>query len=396
MGRYLKNRELNSASHSIRVPMGSSLLAPDAPVTGQLRFNTGRDRLELYFRNKWRPFAFMSDIEYPIKDTFYGTGYQTVFGPMRYKYPKGNEIFIQVFVFNVHQNPGVAYVIDDYNIIFATPPPNQHPIVIFHGLFIGDVLNPIPTTYVPPNFIYDTSSYTISGSTNTLLEYDANIVSFTVTTTNVENGTVLFYRLMPGDIPPTTVPTYLDFVNGNVEFLYNGNIVINWNRADFSITIDTDNILEHDESFYVQILTGNVYGTVVATSVNYEVAMMDPIPVSYRLSQDRYHVNEGDSVNFTLETVKVPDATVFYYEVLTMPTLSVNWQDFVNGNPGCCGPILDGIFTVSGNVGTFTITTAIDNVTDMGEKFFVQVKQGSASGPVVATSGVITITWVFF
>lgn len=394
MGRYLKNKELKSASYSIRVPMGSSILSPNDPATGQLRYNTSRDRIELYAQNKWRTFALLSDIEFPNKDTFYGTGYQTVFGPMRYRYPKGNEIFVQVFVFNVHQNPGVAYTIDDYNIIFSTPPPDQHPIVVMHGLFVGDALTAIPQSWQPPSYIYDTSSYRLIGSTNQLIEHDANVMSFTVTTTNVDNGTVLYYRLMPGDIPPTNPPSYQDFINGNVSYLYNGEIIINYNTADFTVAISTDYILEYDESFYVQILTGNVYGTVVATSISYEVALEDEIPVSYSLTQDRYQVNEGDSVNFTMTTVKVPDNTVLYYEVLSFATFTANYQDFVGGTS--VGPILSGVFTITANVGTFTITTAIDNVTDMGEKFYVQVRESGVAGPIVANSDVVTISWIFF
>lgn len=394
MGRYLKNRELKSASHSIRVPIGSNLLAPNSPVVGQIRFNTTKDRLELYAQNRWRPFALISDIEYPNKDTFYGTGFQTVFGPMRYRYPRGNEIFVQVFVFNVHQNPGVAYIIDDYNIIFSTPPPDNHPIVVFHGLFVGDALSAIPQNWQPPSYVYNTSSYRITGSSKQLIEHDANVMSFTVTTTNVDNGTVLFYRLLPGDIPPTVAPVYQDFINGNVTYLYNGELTIFGDQAQFSIAISTDYILEFDESFYVQVLTGNVEGTVVATSINYEIAMLEPIPVSYTLRQDRYQVNEGDSVNFTLETVKVPDYTVMYYEVLSLPAFTANYQDFVGGSS--VGPILSGIFTVTANVGTFTVTTAIDNVTDMGEKFYVQVREGAVAGPIVANSQIVTISWIFF
>lgn len=394
MGRYLKNKELKSASNSIRIPIGSNLLAPNSPVVGQIRFNSTRDRMELFAQNRWRPFALISDIEYPNKDTFYGTGYQTVFGPMRYRYPKGNEIFLQVFVFNVHQNPGVAYTIDDYNIIFSSPPPDLHPIVIFHGLFVGDALTSIPQSWQPPSHIYSTSSYKITSSSGQLIEHDANLMSFTVTTTNVENGTVLFYRLLPGVIPPTIAPTHHDFIDGNVAYIYNGQITIFGNRADFNIALSTDNILEYDESFYVQILTGNVDGTIVATSINYEIALFDPIPVSYKLIQDRYQVNEGDSVNFTLETVKVPDYTVFYYEVLSYPSFTANYQDFVGGSS--IGPILSGIFTTTSNIGTFTVTTAIDNVTDMGEKFYVQVREGSLAGPIVANSQTITISWIFF
>lgn len=151
MGRYIKNKELKSGSYSIRLPMGSNSIGPDVPVTGLIRYNTDRRRPELYSRNKWRPMGTGGDIEYPIKDTFYGDGQTNVFGPMLYPYPTGNEIFVMVFIHNVFQNPGIAYIVDGYEIQFTSPPPNGHAIVILHGVIIGDATEQIPSWYSYPD-----------------------------------------------------------------------------------------------------------------------------------------------------------------------------------------------------------------------------------------------------
>lgn len=134
MGRYLKNRELKSASYSIRMPMGSNALGPDAPVTGLIRYNESEGNPQIYLKDAWRNFLIMLEKIYsPSKDTFYGDGNTTDFGPMQYGYPSGREIYILVFVGNVFQNPGVAYVVSDTTISFSSPPPDGHPIVILHG-----------------------------------------------------------------------------------------------------------------------------------------------------------------------------------------------------------------------------------------------------------------------
>lgn len=134
MGRFLKNRELRSGSYSIRMPMGSNVLGPDAPVTGLIRYNESEDNPQVYLKNSWRNFLIsLEKIISPSKDTFYGDGNTTDFGPMQYGYLPGEEILILVFVGNVFQNPGVAYIVSDSTISFTSPPPDGHPIVILHG-----------------------------------------------------------------------------------------------------------------------------------------------------------------------------------------------------------------------------------------------------------------------
>lgn len=147
MGRFIKNRELTSGSYSIRLPVGSNTVGPNAPVEGLIRYNYNRYRPEYFALEKWRGIS-SNEIDVPIKDTFYGNGGQTVFGPMAYPYPIGNEIFLLVFIHNIFQNPGVAFTVDNYQIIFSSPPPNGHPIVILHGCINGQAFSPLIA--IPP------------------------------------------------------------------------------------------------------------------------------------------------------------------------------------------------------------------------------------------------------
>jgi hypothetical protein len=134
MGRYLKNREIPTASYSVRIPIGTNALGPDSPVTGLIRFNETEDNPQVYLKNAWRNFLITLDpIIYPSKDTFYGDGNTVDFGPMQYGYLQGNEIMILVFIGNVFQNPGIAYIVSDTTISFTSPPPAGHQIIILHG-----------------------------------------------------------------------------------------------------------------------------------------------------------------------------------------------------------------------------------------------------------------------
>ena len=68
------------------------------------------------------------------KDTFYGDGVNNLYGPMRYEYDFGDDIYVLVFIGNVFQNPGIAYTIEGNIITFSSPPPEGQLIIVLHGL----------------------------------------------------------------------------------------------------------------------------------------------------------------------------------------------------------------------------------------------------------------------
>jgi hypothetical protein len=134
MGRFVKNKELKSGSYSTRLPMGSNAVGPNSPVDGLVRFNINRGEMELYVNRRWKTVKVLLESEKDTaKDTFYGDGTTRTFGPMKFVYTTGQEIKILVFIGNVFQNPGVAYIVDDDNILFASAPPAGQIVVILHG-----------------------------------------------------------------------------------------------------------------------------------------------------------------------------------------------------------------------------------------------------------------------
>lgn len=134
MGRHLKNRQLETASYSVRMPVGSGVVAPDSPVTGLYRYNNQTDDVEVYIGDNWRTFVIQrSNVRESAKDTFLGDGTNRFFGPLRYSYQSGQELLILVFVGNVFQNPGVAYLLNGDQLQFTSAPPSGHTIIVLHG-----------------------------------------------------------------------------------------------------------------------------------------------------------------------------------------------------------------------------------------------------------------------
>jgi hypothetical protein len=133
MGRFVKNYELRTGSHAVRLPIGSNAIGPDLPVVGQVRYNVDSiDGLEYFHLGAWRSFAEVGRVEI-VKDNFIGDGSSVAFNPMTNSYLIGQETSILVFVGNVFQEPGVAYSVIGNTITFTSAPDLGMSIVILHN-----------------------------------------------------------------------------------------------------------------------------------------------------------------------------------------------------------------------------------------------------------------------
>lgn len=108
MGRYLKNTQLQSGSYAIQVPLGSSSVGPDSPVSGQLRFNSSNNKIEFYYNGAWNQVAKIGQV--PIfTDTFTtidgGVTNQFTMTNAPKSYISGDEATVLVFIGGVQQRP---------------------------------------------------------------------------------------------------------------------------------------------------------------------------------------------------------------------------------------------------------------------------------------------------
>jgi Concanavalin A-like lectin/glucanases superfamily len=104
------------------------------------------------------------------------------------------------------------------------------------------------------------------------------------------------------------------------------------------------------------------------------------ISISYAISPNASAVNEGDTITYSISTVGVADGTTLYW---TNSGTTVG-ADFT-------GSANSGSFTVNSGTATFTRVLANDYLTEGTETVVVDIRTGSTSGPVVATSGTVSV-----
>lgn len=222
----------------------------------------------------------------------------------------------------------------------------------------------------------DPPSYNITQSTYSVLEGSA--VSFAVTTTNVGVGTVLYYSIV-GSASST------DFTDNSLTGSFSiqsisGGVGV----STFTKTIAIDaNYNEFIEGFKVNILTGSVSGTIVATSSTVFITNLGA--PSYSIGVSTNTVNEGNSIDFIVNTINVGSETTLYYNT----SGSMESADFSdNSLTGSFNVVSTGTTT---GIATITRTIANDINTENNESFGLTIRTESISGPVVATSPTITV-----
>ena len=102
---------------------------------------------------------------------------------------------------------------------------------------------------------------------------------------------------------------------------------------------------------------------------------------TYAITEGSSTVTEGNSVSFTVATTNVADSTTLYWTVANYPPRET--ADFT---------ATSGSFTVNSNSGSFSVAIANDGTSEGDETFRIDVRTGSITGPVMATSATVTIS----
>lgn len=106
-------------------------------------------------------------------------------------------------------------------------------------------------------------------------------------------------------------------------------------------------------------------------------------PPTYSIEASSTSVNEGSSVTFTITTQNVVDGTTLYWTTNTVSG-TINASDFSDSTTS-------GSSAISGGTASVIRTLANDLTTEGTEIFQLQLRTGSTSGPIVATSGLVTV-----
>lgn len=222
----------------------------------------------------------------------------------------------------------------------------------------GSIAGVIAATSSSITILPSQPTYNITGNKTVVKEGES--VIFTVTTTDVQDGTKLYYSTDKND----------DFTNPT------GDVTVNSNVAQFTLNVKPDLVYEGRELFVVNLRTGSQSGTIVDTSESITITDAD---ATYRVTPSKTTVNEGDSIVFSIVTT---DTTGTIYYDLDYKTTSAG--DFEGSTSGSVE--LDD----SGKA-SFTVVVKSDLTSESTETFAARIRTGSAVGPVVATSSIVTI-----
>ena len=243
----------------------------------------------------------------------------------------------------------------------ATEGSENFNLVIRNGSTSGVALTTTPSITI--NDVVP--SYNVAPSVSTVAEGDS--VTFTINTTNVGDGTTLYWR-EDGSASSS------DIVGGST-----GNFLINNNVGIVTITTELDWRNEPNENIILSIRTGSTSGTITTTSS--AVTITDTAPSNVTVVPSATTVNEGGSVTFTITGTNIPDHSNRYRAYIIG---SASGDDFTNVSSFTS-------FGITNNTGSVTLDVKDDFLSEGIESFYVEFRYNSATSNLLATSPTITI-----
>ena len=150
MGRFVKNRILDSGALTVQIPDVTTEQRP-AGVNGDIIFNKTTQTFQGYIGSQWYNISSAAGEKTLIIDKFQGDGTTTVFGggsgntldgstSATLSVSPNSSSDIMVFVGGVYQTPETNYTLSGGQITFGSAPPandgatNGHVITVVHNL----------------------------------------------------------------------------------------------------------------------------------------------------------------------------------------------------------------------------------------------------------------------
>ena len=218
-----------------------------------------------------------------------------------------------------------------------------------------------------------TPAYNLSVSPTTVNEGDT--FTSTVTTTNVAQGTTLYWSAMGSGVDNN------DFSSGSMT----GSGTVGFDGSfQFSHTLANDVTTEGTETIAVKLFTNSGYTQQVGSTVNVTVNDTSVSAQVWNLSCSPTSVNEGNTFTSTVTTSNVPNSSTFYYE---LSGTNITADDFETGGSN---PSLAGSAVIQNNTAQFTHTVKSDSVTEGTET--VAVKIFANPGRTVQLGSTVNVT----
>ena len=222
------------------------------------------------------------------------------------------------------------------------------------------------------NCVQGTPTYSITEPSSVVSEGDT--VTFTINTTYVRDGTILYWKVNTNDSSQNASE------NDDFSFI-SGSTAINNNIGNTTYTvIRNDTTTEGSETFYLELRTTSINGPLVDTTGVITITDTSTSAPTYSFSSTPSSVDEGSSTNFTVTTTDVPNGTTLYWTI-----------DYNSSSDSTDFTSTSGSFTINNNSGVIGVSIANDYKTEGSQTFKVQLRTVSTSGTIVKTSDEVTI-----
>lgn len=216
---------------------------------------------------------------------------------------------------------------------------------------------------------YITPPPTYSVSPSTTLLNEGSTVSYTVNTTGVSNGTTLYWT-------NSGSATSSDFV-GTAN---SGSFTITSDIGTITRQLISDLTTEGSETIILQIRTGSITGTIVAISAIVTITDSSVTPITISVVPSTSSIDEGQSVTFTVNTTGLINGTVLFW-TNSGSTISADFADATN----------TGSVIINNNSGSILRPLVADLTTEGPESIILDIRTGSISGAIVATSSTVIV-----
>lgn len=226
--------------------------------------------------------------------------------------------------------------------------------------------------------VTDTSTQTYSVTPSSANVNEGSSIDFVVDTNGVANSTTLYYTLTNLDAQDLSSGSLSgSFTISGASGIYNTG-----GSATVSFGISNDYHTEGADSFTFQLRTGSTSGTIVATG---NATVNDTSTGTYSVTPSTTSITEdGGSVTFSIDTDPDRANATLYYSLESV-------QGTIDNNDFSSGTVTGSFTTNSSGNGSVSFTTQIDGTA--GEQIFTfNVRLGSTTGRIVATSQNVTIT----
>ena len=216
---------------------------------------------------------------------------------------------------------------------------------------------------------------------------EGGTINFVVTTEGVNIGTTLYYNTEVGSTGTSATGSDLIAPNSG-SFTIVGDGTPGGGIATVTRTITLDGVTEGSETFRTVILTDSTTSGVVTRTDDITI---NDIVASYSVGISTDNVNEGSSVEFTVNAVGIAVGTTLYFST-SGTTVAADFTD--NSLTGSFNVVGNG--TTTGTIATFSRALVAEPPGSEGtENFSITIRTGSTSGTAVTTTPTITVNDIF-